>query len=199
MKKKLALMFTAMLLVCVIAVGATIAYLTSTPDPVINTFTVGKVGITLDESDVDEYGSPIPSASPTNGNTYKLIPGHSYVKNPTIHVSGDSEESYLFVKVENGLEAIEKSDTIAKQMVDLGWVKMDDAENIWYLNRTVNANENIPVFNELNISETADVENYEDAQILVASCAIQAYGFANAQEAFDTACPAKFYVKPINH
>lgn len=198
MKKRFALMFVAMLLVCIIAVSATIAYLTSTPAPVINTFTVGKVGITLDESDVDEYGSPQPSASPTYENTYKLIPGHSYVKNPTIHVSGDSEESYLFVKVMNDLAGIEKSDTIVEQMRRLGWIEMEGVENIWYFNRTVNANENIRVFEKLNISETADVTGYENKQIIVTSCAIQANGFANAQDAFDTACPADFYIKPTN-
>lgn len=195
MKKKLALMFTAMLLVCVIAVGATIAYLTSTTGPVTNTFTVGKVGIDLDESDVDEYGSPIPSASPTQGNEYKLIPGHSYVKNPTIHVSTESEDSYLFVKVENGLADIERSATIEEQMIALGWVKMAGDENVWYLNRIVVAGEDIAVFNELNISGEANVAEYENAEIVVTSCAIQADGFDSALAAFEEACPADF----INH
>ena len=46
---------SAALLVCV-TVGATVAYLTSTTGPVTNTFTVGKVAITLDEADVDVDG-----------------------------------------------------------------------------------------------------------------------------------------------
>ena len=37
------------------SVFGTIAYLTDS-EKVENTFTVGKVGITLDETDVDEYG-----------------------------------------------------------------------------------------------------------------------------------------------
>ena len=52
LRKVLLLACSAVLLVC-LSVGATLAYLTST-DTVKNTFTVGKVAITLDEVNVDE-------------------------------------------------------------------------------------------------------------------------------------------------
>lgn len=152
MKKKPALMFTAMLLVCVIAVAATLAYLTSTPDPVTNTFTVGNVDITLDESPVDPYGSEIPGATPTTENDYMLIPGNTYVKDPTIHVAQGSEPCYLFVKVVNGLEGLEATipptlepDTtpdpseepwvdpsIAAQMAEYGWLPLAGYPDIYY-------------------------------------------------------------------
>ena len=51
-KKALALVLCAVLLVAGSVMG-TMAYLTS-KDEVVNTFTVGKVGITLDEEDVDD-------------------------------------------------------------------------------------------------------------------------------------------------
>ena len=100
MKKKLLIMSVAMVLVCAFAVGMTIAYLTST-DEVVNTFTVGNVQIKLDEADVDEYGR-VPQGSPAprvTENTYKLIPGHEYTKDPTVTVLSGSEESYIKMTV----------------------------------------------------------------------------------------------------
>lgn len=99
MKKKLLIMSVAMVLVCAFAVGMTIAYLTST-DEVVNTFTVGNVQIKLDEADVDEYGVPQGSPAPrVTANTYKLIPGHTYTKDPTVTVLEGSEESFIKMTV----------------------------------------------------------------------------------------------------
>ena len=55
LRKVLLLACSAVLLVC-LSVGATLAYLTSN-DTVVNTFTVGKVAITLDETDVKLDGT----------------------------------------------------------------------------------------------------------------------------------------------
>ena len=99
MKKKLLIMSVAMVLVCAFAVGMTIAYLTST-DSVVNTFTVGNVQIQLDEAGVDEYGVPQGSPAPrVSRNTYKLIPGHTYTKDPTVTVLSGSESSYIKMTV----------------------------------------------------------------------------------------------------
>lgn len=92
-KKILALVCCAALLVC-ISVGATLAYLTSQTEVVENTFTVGKVDITLDEADVNEEGEKI-SEERVLANEYKLMPGHTYIKDPTVHVAADSEKSYI--------------------------------------------------------------------------------------------------------
>ena len=64
MKKKtkaLMLVLCAVLLVTASVLG-TMAYLTST-DQVVNTFTVGKVAITLDEAQVDLDGTPVAGAA----------------------------------------------------------------------------------------------------------------------------------------
>ena len=102
--KALVLALCAVLLV-VSTVFVTMAYLTSKTDVVTNTFTVGKVTITLDEADVDLMGVK-DGDTRVKANEYKLIPGHTYIKDPTIHVAGDSENCWLFVKVENGLKDI---------------------------------------------------------------------------------------------
>lgn len=99
MKKRILIMSVAMALVCVFAVGMTIAYLTSTTETVTNTFTVGNVKITLDEAMVDEMGVPVENADRVTANTYKLLPGHTYTKDPTIHVDESSEDCFIRAKV----------------------------------------------------------------------------------------------------
>ena len=105
MKKTLTVLL-ALVLVIAMSVAGTMAYLTST-DSVTNTFTVGNVKITLDEAKASEYGVADNTVARVQKNEYKLIPGHSYTKDPTIHVDANSEDCYLFVKVENGIVDLE--------------------------------------------------------------------------------------------
>lgn len=97
--KRILLTMVAALLLVVMSVGGTLAYLQSTSEKVENTFTVGKIKITLDEADVNEEGVAIEGADRVLTNEYKLMPGHTYVKDPTVHVQPDSEESYIRIKV----------------------------------------------------------------------------------------------------
>lgn len=96
-RNALLLTFCAVLLV-VASVMGTIAYLTST-DKVVNTFTVGNVAIKLDEAKVDEAGTPATPAERVKANSYKLMPGHTYTKDPTVTVKSGSEASYVRMKV----------------------------------------------------------------------------------------------------
>ena len=95
--KALLLTLCAVLLVAASVLG-TMAYLTST-DEVNNTFTVGSVAITLDEAEVDENGTPVEGAARVKSNEYKLMPGHTYTKDPTVTVEKGSESSYVRMKV----------------------------------------------------------------------------------------------------
>ncbi len=90
--KALLLALCAVVLV-VATVFGTIAYLTDTEE-VVNTFTVGSVAITLDETDVNEYGEK-DGDTRVAANTYKLLPGHTYIKDPTVTVVQGSEPSYI--------------------------------------------------------------------------------------------------------
>lgn len=133
MRKTLTLIVSAILLVS-ISVGVTIAYLTD-HETVTNTFTVGKVQIKLDEAQVDNAGATVaPSATiGTNGssttvpartisNEYHLLPGHTYVKDPTVTVLAGSDASYIkmTVTVNNAddLDAIFKAHNI-KNLADV--------------------------------------------------------------------------------
>ena len=95
--KALLLTICAVLLVAASVMG-TVAYLTST-DKVQNTFTVGKVAIKLDEAKVGTDGTPVEGADRVKENGYKLLPGHTYIKDPTVTVLKDSVESYVRMKV----------------------------------------------------------------------------------------------------
>lgn len=95
--KALLLTLCAVLLVAA-SVMETMAYLTST-DEVNNTFTVGNVKITLDEAKVDTDGTPAAPAERVKANSYKLLPGHTYTKDPTVTVIKGSESSYVRMKV----------------------------------------------------------------------------------------------------
>lgn len=126
MKKRTKIL--AVILSCAAILGGTVfgsmAYLQD-QDSVTNTFTVGQVDISLDEALTNDAGEKLTADKTTvytdpdsqtladrvKANTYKLIPGHTYVKDPTVHVAAGSEACYVFVKVENGL-AKSDSETI---------------------------------------------------------------------------------------
>ena len=90
--KALLLTLCAVLLVAASVLG-TMAYLTSSAE-VKNTFTIGKVEIKLDETDVTDPNGPRVKA-----NSYKLMPGTTYTKDPTVTVLKGSEDSYVRMKV----------------------------------------------------------------------------------------------------
>jgi len=182
-KKIITLVLCAVLLVAMSAAG-TLAYLTDS-DAVTNTFSVGKVGITLDESDVDEYGKKIPSASPVVGNDYLLVPGYSYTKDPTIHVVADSESSWLFVKVDNGISDVETKDaakTIHGQMISTtyGWTPLEGVANVYYKEWAKGSALDVPVFGSFTIDGSADnaaIAAQDDDEIVVTAYAVQMAGF----------------------
>ena len=95
--KALLLTLCAVLLIAASVLG-TMAYLTSTAK-VENTFTIGKVEIKLDEAKVTADGIPVEGAARVTENSYKLMPGNTYTKDPTVTVKAGSEESYVRMKV----------------------------------------------------------------------------------------------------
>lgn len=112
MKKTMKRVLPVVALVLVVAlasIGGTIAWLTATTAPVTNTFTVGNINITLDEAKVNADGKPVKEdgtevtdvndAARVTENSYKLIPGNTYTKQPKVTVKANSEKCYLFVKV----------------------------------------------------------------------------------------------------
>lgn len=165
------------------SVAGTMAYLTST-DEVVNTFTVGNVAITLDETDVDNSTA---GADRDKANSYKIFPGQTYVKDPIVHVDSDSENCYLFVKVANEITAIEAegNTTVAAQMTAKDWTAIDTTNGIYVYGTAaapipVAAGEDKTVFENFTIAGTVDndtLKNYANKTITVTAYAIQADGF----------------------
>lgn len=198
MKKKL---MTALALVLVVAmsVAGTYAYLTS-QDSVTNTFTVGQVAITLDEQDTD---NSTPDANRDKANAYHILPGHTYVKDPTVHVNPVSEDSYIFVKVENGITNFEAASSneqdgyknIAAQITANGWTALTGVDNVYYKFYTKSTPApttatNLVVFSNFKIADNAnDVNDWDSisattTQINVTAYAVQADGFESASAAW---------------
>ena len=189
MFKVMLLVLCAALLVAGSVLG-TLAYLKDTKS-VTNTFTVGKVEITLDEAKTDEYGVENISANRVTTNSYKLIPGHTYTKDPIVTVVAKSEKCYLYVKVNNGIAGIEANengnDTIEEQILANDWVKLAGVNNVYYKVIDASASESnipCPVFGEFTIASDANVANYGSAKIEITAYAIQADGFDTAAAAW---------------
>ena len=181
--KALLMSLCAVLLVAASVLG-TMAYLTDSKD-VKNTFTVGNVTITMDETDVDDS---TPNKERDQANSYKLMPSHTYTKDPIIHVDANSEDCYLFVKVDNQIAAIEAdgNTTVAAQMAAKGWKAVEGKDGIYvYVGTTaapvaVKANDNVTVFEQLVIAGTVNgdtLKTYENKTITVTAYAVQKDGF----------------------
>ena len=187
-KSKAILMALCAVLLVAASVMGTLAYLTST-DTVTNTFTVGNVAITMDELDVDDSTA---DATRDKANVYKLLPGHTFTKDPTIHVASTSEDCYLFVKVVNEIKNIEAADTetsktsIAAQMEAKGWDVVDATNGIYvYADAegkpaAVTAGSDVVVFDNFKISDgvnNATLATYNSKTIVVTAYAVQKDGF----------------------
>lgn len=204
--KALLLTLCAVLLVTASMLG-TMAYLTST-DEVKNTFTVGQVKITLDEAKANTDGSLVEGAERVKANSYKLLPGHTYNKDPMVTVLKGSEPSYVKMTVTfskaNELDAIFASTGADLTSIFKGY----DSANWIYKGNTKDATANTRTY-EFWYKETVDAPNTDVAldalfdsitvpgaitneqlasikgmTITVNAYAIQADGFANADEAW---------------
>lgn len=154
MKKKL--LTAAVLTLCAVAlvVGSvltTIALLTSSAN-VTNTFTIGEVKITMDETKVNPNGTAVEGAARVDANSYHLVPNTTYIKDPTIHIaSGEMNDMYLFVKSTNMIRSAEAGNVNAgndtsmrEQMIANGWVEYvrsgDGVEIVWVYGKRNTAN-----------------------------------------------------------
>lgn len=198
MKKKILVACLCVALAVLTIAGTTLAYLTS-QDEVTNTFTVGNVSIKLDEAAVDNLGNKIMKddntpADRVKANGYKLIPGHTYTKDPTVHVDANSENSWIFVKVENGISVFEAATVaggytaIAGQITANGWTALGGVENVYFKEYTTKtAQDDLAVFQNFQIADEANSNsnwiNF-NGTVTVTAYAVQKDGFNTAGEAW---------------
>ena len=110
-KKTLALVLALTLLVAGVVVG-TLAWLTDQTAEVKNTFTVGDINIGLTETTAD----------------YKMVPGNTIAKDPTVTVKANSEACWLFVKV---TESTDLKDFITYAIAE-GWTALPGVDGVYY-------------------------------------------------------------------
>ena len=203
--KPLVLALCAVLLVVGTILG-TVAYLQDTAS-VVNTFTVGNVHLKLDEAVVDEKGEPTGGRTET-GNAYHLLPGETYTKDPTVTVLKGSEESYvrmmLTLNCASELDAIFAPNGAVLTEIFKGY----DAANWNYVGVTRGNDNTITyefrykekvtpeknadlvldaLFDTVTVPNTMtgdELAKIADLEISVEAHAIQAVGFADADEAW---------------
>lgn len=204
--KALLLSLCAVLLVAATIFG-TMAYLTST-DTVTNTFTVGKVNIKLDEAKANPDGSLVANADRVKANEYKLLPGHTYNKDPMVTVLSGSESSYVKMTVTfsmaDELDAIFAPDGADMLKIFNGynatnWIAKgntkDETANtrtyeFWYKEAVAAPNGDVALdalFDSITVPGEitgAQLATIVDMTITVNAYAIQADGFADAAAAW---------------
>lgn len=112
MKKNILIPVLALALVLCCVVGGSLAWLVDQTDPVKNTFTVGDINIDLTETTTD----------------YKMVPGNTIAKDPTVTVEAASEASWLFVKI---TESANFDDFMTYAVAD-GWTALAEATGVYY-------------------------------------------------------------------
>lgn len=115
-KKTLVLILALALVICSV-VGGTMAWLIDESDPVTNTFTYGDINIDLDETDTELDGDDDDTT-----NEYEMMPGQDIAKDPKVTVKADSENCWLFVK----LEKSENFDEFMTYTIADGWTQLYD-------------------------------------------------------------------------
>lgn len=112
MKKNTLALVLALTLLVAGVVGGTLAWLTDQTDEVKNTFTVGDINIGLTETTAD----------------YKMVPGNTIAKDPTVTVKANSEACWLFVKV---TESTDLKDFITYAIAE-GWTALSGVDGVYY-------------------------------------------------------------------
>lgn len=173
-RKALMLILCAALLVSATVMG-TLAYLTAESGPVTNTFTVGNITITLAEQEKGPF---------------KIVPGATDDKDPTVTVKSGSEACYVYALVTNNL-VLENGTTVATVDVNTTqWTSIGTSGNktLYRYYQTVNAADAdvpVPVFTEVTYSSDINEDNIEylDGKTIV----IKAYAHQSANTDQNTA------------
>lgn len=197
MKKRI---LTVALIVALMATcfAGTLAYLQDSKAQK-NTFTTGEVYITLNEAVVEKNaeGNLVDAGTRTSNNQeYKLFPGMTVTKDPTITLNEGSEDAWIAAKITfTGYNARALLSGGALFDENIATVVEDGNVLYVYVNAKQTAKAEIALFNTLTIPATwgnVEMANINNMTINVEAYGVQANGFANCQEAMKAAFPAAF-------
>lgn len=178
-KTLVALLSLVLLLGC--SLGGTLAWLSDSTDPVINTFTVGDVNIELDE---------------TTGTEYKIVPGVDIDKDPFVTVVDGSEACWLFVKIEESANWPAEL-TYSVVTGTEGWAALEGETGVYYREvdaETAKAGHEYPVLegDKVTVSDTLTKSELQELAsnnptLTFTAYAVQQEGVDTPQEAWDIA------------
>lgn len=177
MKKKLIAAVAALALVASVGAGATLAYLTDTTDAVVNTFTVGKVDIALDET-VATINSAVAVSDNDGYNFSHVQPGDIYTKKPVVTVANDSEDCYVFVKLTNANSYLTTNMNTDSTSTNGYWISVGDNTYRW--SKVLKAGDDVTVFSTVTVGD-AVTEATEFTDITVVACAVQSANLSAEQ------------------
>lgn len=208
-KSKVLLTLACAVLLVAASVMGTLAYLTSTSE-VTNTFSVGQVSIKLDEAAANPDGTLVKDAARVHANSYKLMPGHTYNKDPMVTVLKGSEKSYIKMTVTFSKAAeLDKifaphggadMTSIFVGYDDANWIYKSNTEDtiadtrtyeFWYKETVAAPTKDValdPLFDQIQVPGEINNEQLNaiaGMTITVNAYAIQADGFDTAEKAWD--------------
>ena len=213
--RKMLLSLSLVLVIGMAAVGGTIAWLTATTGEVTNTFTVGDINIKLDEAKVNQEGKPVDAngkvvelekAPRVTTNTYKMIPGITFTKDPTVTVEKGSEACWLFLTVDASnwpAKATYSIDSLWQPLKDASGKQITDGTALVYYTTADYANSaltfNVLTNKQVVVSDTmtkADMDEIKtDPKLVFKAYAIQSDSLAKDGKAVTVAVDAWSLVK----
>lgn len=163
-KKALAMLLSLVLVIgCV--VGGTLAWLVDSSETVTNTFSVGDINITLSE---------------TTGTSYKILPGGTSAKDPTLKIQQGSEKCWVYVLVDNTV--VLNGEVVATPNIDKSdWsvVETNGTKTLYRYKAVVDASsveQPLPVFTTVAYADTITKDNIDtlkDTKIVITGYAHQ--------------------------
>ena len=113
MKKRTLISVMAIALTCFCLIGTTFAWLVAKTEPIVNTFTSGNINVSLSES--------------TSRNP-KIVPGATLTENPQAIVRKNSEDCWLFVKIQKS----ETFDEFLSFEIADRWTLLAEGSGVYY-------------------------------------------------------------------
>lgn len=169
---KLVVAMLAVTLLIGCAIGGTVAWLTDKTTAVVNTFTYGNINITLAE---------------TTGSNYKIIPGVDITKDPKVTVKANSEDCWLFVKVEKAGTFVDGKVTYS---IADGWTALTGQTDVYYREvsaATTDTEYYVLEGNKVTVSDTLtkeDIQNITNPTLTFTAYAVQKDGIDTAADAW---------------
>ena len=184
--KKTLLTIVLTVLICCTVMGTTLALLADKTTAIENTFTVGNIDITLTETGADVNGKQ----------SFKMVPGATLTKDPTVTVEANSEACYLYIYVAEANNTFgDPAEKYVTYTLD-GWTELGNAyPGVYYRavpssataqTFSVFSGNVVKVSNKITKSQ-ADALNAVGAQLptlTVTAFAVQSENTGTAAEAF---------------